>query len=90
MVTRARDARNATRAGGIMADRDQTRRGDKNSLKGMGNDLKGKIKDAAGGLTGDTSLQAEGKWDQLKGKAQKKLGDVQRELDTDPDRDDTI
>ena len=73
-----------------MADRDQTRRGDENSLKGMGNDLKGKIKDAAGGLTGDTSLQAEGKWDQLKGKAQKKLGDVQREMDSDPDRDDTI
>ena len=42
-------------------------------------DIKGKVKDAAGGLTGDTSLQAEGKWDQLKGKAQKKIGEVQRD-----------
>jgi uncharacterized protein YjbJ (UPF0337 family) len=55
------------------------RRSDENSLKGFGNDLKGKVKDAAGGLTGDTSLQAEGKWDQLKGKAQKKIGEIQRD-----------
>jgi uncharacterized protein YjbJ (UPF0337 family) len=55
------------------------RRSDENSLKGIGNDIKGKVKDAAGGLTGDTSLQAEGKWDQLKGKAQKKIGEIQRD-----------
>jgi uncharacterized protein YjbJ (UPF0337 family) len=55
------------------------RESDDNSLRGIGNDLKGKVKDAAGGLTGDTSLQAEGKWDQLKGKAQKKIGEIQRD-----------
>jgi uncharacterized protein YjbJ (UPF0337 family) len=49
-----------------------------NELKGAGNDLKGRLKDAAGGLTGDTSLQLEGKIDRLKGKAQGKLGDIQR------------
>lgn len=62
-----------------MSDQDRMRRSDENSLKGIGNDIKGKVKDAAGGLTGDTSLQAEGKWDQLKGKAQKKIGEIQRD-----------
>jgi len=62
-------------------NRDLTSRGVENSLEGQGNDLKGKIKDAAGGLTGDTSLQAEGKWDQLKGKAQDALGQFQRDAD---------
>lgn len=50
------------------------------SLSGKGNDLKGKVKDAAGGLTGDSSLQAEGKGDQLKGKVQDTLGKVERKL----------
>jgi uncharacterized protein YjbJ (UPF0337 family) len=62
-----------------MSDQDRMRESDDNSMKGIGNDLKGKVKDAAGGLTGDTSLQAEGKWDQLKGKAQKKIGEMQRD-----------
>jgi uncharacterized protein YjbJ (UPF0337 family) len=62
-----------------MSDQDRMQRSDENSLKGIGNDLKGKVKDAAGGLTGDTSLQAEGKWDQLKGKAQKKMGEIERD-----------
>jgi uncharacterized protein YjbJ (UPF0337 family) len=50
------------------------------SLSGKGNDLKGRVKDAAGGLTGDSSLQAEGKGDQLKGKLQDTLGKVERKL----------
>jgi uncharacterized protein YjbJ (UPF0337 family) len=36
----------------------------------------GKLKDAAGGLTGDTGTQAEGKFDQLSGKAQRQFGDT--------------
>jgi uncharacterized protein YjbJ (UPF0337 family) len=39
------------------------------------------VKDAAGGLTGDTSLQAKGKLDQGKGKVQGAVGKVQRKLD---------
>lgn len=50
------------------------------SLRGKGNDLKGKVKDAAGGLTGDSSLQAEGKLDQLKGKVQDTFGKSERKL----------
>ena len=48
---------------------------------GTTDDLKGRVKDAVGGLTGDNSLQAEGKMDKMKGKMQDKLGDTQRRLD---------
>lgn len=58
-----------------------TERGLENNVDGKTTELKGRIKDAAGGLTGDSSTQAEGKWDQAKGKAQNALGDAQRKLD---------
>ena len=65
-------------------DRDLTDRGLENSAEGKADNLKGKIKDGVGGLTGDTSLQAEGKMDQAKGKVQDALGKVQRKLDPNP------
>jgi uncharacterized protein YjbJ (UPF0337 family) len=37
---------------------------------------KGAVKDAAGKLTGDKKLQAEGKLDKAKGEAHKAAGDV--------------
>jgi uncharacterized protein YjbJ (UPF0337 family) len=46
------------------------------TTEGTINDLKGKAKDAAGGLTGDAATQAEGKADQLVGKAQSAMGDA--------------
>ena len=64
-------------------DRNLTERGVDNSLEGKGKDLKGRVKDAIGGLTGDTSLQGEGKMDRLEGAVQDKLGKVQRKLDGD-------
>jgi len=70
-----------------MSDRDLTRKGTENSLEGKTDNLKGRVKDAAGGLTGDKSMQAEGKWDQAKGKAKDALGKVQRELGRDRDLD---
>lgn len=66
-------------------DRNLTDRGVENNLRGTGNDLKGRIKDAAGGLTGDGSLQAEGKLDRVKGKAQNVVGDIQRKLGKNED-----
>ena len=42
-------------------------------LSGLGNQIKGKAKDIAGAVTGDTGMQGEGKLDQLKGKIQQKL-----------------
>ena len=62
-------------------DRTLTDQGIEDSARGKGNDLKGRVKDAVGGLTGDQSLQAEGKVDRLKGKAQDTLGKVERKLD---------
>ena len=62
-------------------------RGAERSIRGKANKAKGRIKDAAGGLTGDPELQAEGKWDQAKGKLQDALGKAERKLDDD-DRDD--
>jgi uncharacterized protein YjbJ (UPF0337 family) len=66
-------------------DRSLTERGLEDNLEGKGKDVVGRLKDAAGGLTGDTSLQTEGKLDRLEGNLQDKLGDVKRSLD--PDRD---
>jgi uncharacterized protein YjbJ (UPF0337 family) len=64
-------------------DRNLTERGIDNSLEGKAKDLKGRVKDAIGGLTGDSKLQGEGKMDRLEGNLQDKLGDVQRKLDGD-------
>ena len=49
---------------------------DENEVKGTVTDGVGKLKDAAGGLTGDTDLQAEGKFDQIQGTVQKEYGDL--------------
>lgn len=62
-------------------ERDLTSRGIENSAEGKAKDLKGRLKDAAGGLTGDSSLQAEGKIDRLKGKVQDAVGEAQRNID---------
>ena len=46
----------------------------------MARDAVGKVKDAAGGLTGDTGLQAEGKIDQAGGKIQGQYGAAKDQL----------
>lgn len=62
-------------------DREKMRqRGIENSLRGSAKDVKGRIKDAAGGLTGDSELQLEGKFDRAKGKVQDMIGDAQRRI----------
>jgi uncharacterized protein YjbJ (UPF0337 family) len=48
--------------------------------KGAANDLKGKIKEGVGKLTGDRDLEAEGNLDQAKGKGQQALGDLKDAL----------
>ena len=65
-----------------MADhKDLTQDGFENSTEGKTSDLKGKVKDAVGGLTGDSSLQGEGKMDQAKGKVQDAFGKAERAID---------
>lgn len=48
----------------------------KDEAKGVGKQVKGALKDAAGGLTGNERLQAEGKADKLAGKVQQKAGEL--------------
>ena len=43
-------------------------------VKGSANQAKGKLKEAAGKVTGDTKLKGEGKADQAKGKVQNAVG----------------
>jgi uncharacterized protein YjbJ (UPF0337 family) len=49
---------------------------DKEHVKGAADKAKGAIKDAAGKVTGDKELQAEGKMDKAKGAAHSAVGDV--------------
>ncbi len=49
---------------------------DKEHIKGAADKAKGAIKDAAGKLTGDKQMQAEGKFDKAKGAARETGGDV--------------
>ena len=49
---------------------------DKEHVKGAADKAKGAIKDAAGKLTGDKELQAQGKMDKAKGAAHSAVGDA--------------
>lgn len=49
---------------------------DKEHIKGAAKTAEGKIKEAAGKLTGNEKLEAEGKLDQVEGKVRDKAGDV--------------
>jgi len=49
---------------------------DREHVKGAVDKAKGAIKDAAGKMTGDTKMQAEGKADKAKGAARKVAGEV--------------
>lgn len=47
---------------------------DENRFEGAATNVGGKVKDAVGGLVGDTSLQAHGKADQIGGRVQNAYG----------------
>ncbi|MBY0567634.1 MAG: CsbD family protein [Hyphomonadaceae bacterium] len=49
---------------------------DKEHVKGAADKASGTIKDAAGKLTGNEKLQAEGKFDKAKGEVRETVGDV--------------
>jgi uncharacterized protein YjbJ (UPF0337 family) len=53
---------------------------DREHVKGAADKAKGAIKDAAGKVTGDKELQAEGKLDKAKGSAHNAVGDVKDSL----------
>lgn len=68
--------------GGCMAD-DLGTEGLKNQVKGTLKEGEGRVRDAVGGLTGDTSEQLKGKAQQLKGKVQRKIGEAESDADRD-------
>jgi uncharacterized protein YjbJ (UPF0337 family) len=48
----------------------------KQHIRGAADKAKGAVKDAAGKLTGNKQMQAEGKLDKAKGKARSAVGDI--------------
>lgn len=58
-----------------MANTDQERG------QGAMDQAKGRVKDAWGSLTGDSKTEAEGKGDQIKGKAREGLADLKDKID---------
>jgi len=56
----------------------------KDQIAGAGKQMKGAVKDAAGKMTGDVKLQAEGKLDKAAGQIQSAVGkakdDVRKDL----------
>ena len=55
---------------------DLTRDGLKNQGKGVTDEVKGRVRNAVGGITADSS-------EQLKGKTQRKIGEKQVDVDND-------
>jgi uncharacterized protein YjbJ (UPF0337 family) len=53
---------------------------DHDRIKGSANQAKGAIKEAAGKVTGDAKLEAEGKTDKLAGKVQNAVGGMKDAL----------
>jgi uncharacterized protein YjbJ (UPF0337 family) len=67
---------------GEVIDRVATKgkRMDKDRIKGAAQQAKGAVKEAAGKVTGDTKLQAEGKADKAAGKVQNAIGGLKDTL----------
>jgi uncharacterized protein YjbJ (UPF0337 family) len=53
---------------------------DKDRIKGSFEQAKGKVKEAAGKVTGDAKLEGEGKADQVAGKVQNTVGGIKDAL----------
>ncbi|HEY4218953.1 MAG TPA: CsbD family protein [Gemmatimonadaceae bacterium] len=54
-----------------------------NQAKGLGKQMEGKMRNAVGGITGDTSEQIKGKAKDLEGKAQRKIGEAEQDAAVD-------
>ena len=59
----------------------------KDELKGKAENLKGRVKDALGSLTGDKRKQAEGFIDRVRGTVRGKFGKAKREVSREYDDD---
>jgi uncharacterized protein YjbJ (UPF0337 family) len=59
---------------------------DEDRAKGSMKNIKGKIKEGAGRMLGDSKLEAEGKMDKAEGKIQNTVGGIKDALRGDRDR----
>lgn len=66
-----------------MSDGDRDRKGADTRADGIADEVGGKVRGAAGALTGDNSQQAKGKFQELKGKAKQKVGKAQQKTEDD-------
>jgi len=55
-------------------------------MGGKVDQVKGRVKEAAGALTDDDRLRTEGKVDQAKGKVKEAMGELKEELNDDEER----
>ena len=53
---------------------------DKDRIEGSAEQAKGKVKEVAGKVTGDSKLETEGKADQVAGKVQNTIGGIKDTL----------
>ena len=53
---------------------------DKDRIEGAAQQAKGKVKEVAGKVTGDSKLEGEGKVDQVAGKVQNAIGGIKDTL----------
>jgi uncharacterized protein YjbJ (UPF0337 family) len=60
----------------------------RDEVKGKAENLKGRVKEAAGAVTGNKRMEAEGAVERVKGAAQKKVGEIERKASTPPDDED--
>jgi len=56
---------------------------DKDRAEGVGNELKGRVEQGIGGLTGNREQQAQGAKDETKGNIQQGIGDLKDKLSGD-------
>ena len=65
-------------------DKDLATEGTKDRLDGAGNKAGGRLRNAVGGATGNTSEQVKGKAQEIKGKVQDALGKAKQQSDPNP------
>lgn len=61
--------------------------GERDRTRGTLDEMKGRVKKAAGEITGDSSKKAEGTADKLRGKVEKATGKAKEEFNRDEDED---
>jgi uncharacterized protein YjbJ (UPF0337 family) len=68
-----------------MSDRkDLATEGAEDRLEGTGDVIEGRIRNAVGGATGNTSEQLKGKAKELRGKAKRAIGKKKQDADPNP------